>query len=113
MATAKVLAKHGYVVRFIKKSEEYKTKTADAYVDGEQWEFKSPEGSRLVSIERCLRRAKNQSGNIIFDSRRMKNMPDAAIVREILAKAPLIKGIKKIKYIDRRGTCVDIFMNKR
>ena len=108
-ATAKVLALYGYDVEFVRKSNRDREHSADVYIDGEKWEFKSPRSRLLSAVERNLRRAKNQSSRIVFDSRRMKGVPDEAIMREILSKVPLISGISRIIYIDKHGGCIDIF----
>ena len=108
-ATAKILALYGHDVEFIRKSNRDREHSADAYVDGEKWEFKAPKSKFLAAVERNLRRAKNQSSRIVFDSRRMKGIPDKAIMRESLSKAPLISGVSRIIYIDKHGKCIDIF----
>ena len=111
--TAKALANCGHRVEFKKKTEGYKVHSADAFVDGELWEFKAPDGNRLSTVEKNLRRAKNQSSLIIFDSIRIKKIPDFAIEREILAKAPLIKSIERIIFINKHRECIDIYAKKR
>lgn len=108
-ATAKVLALYGYDVEFVRKSNRDREHSANAYIDGEKWEFKSPRSRLLSAVERNLRRAKNQSSRIVFDSRRMKGVPDEVIMREMLSKVPLISGISRIIYIDKHGECIDIF----
>ena len=113
LETAKALANHGHKVEFKKKSEGYKVHSADAYVDGKLWEFKAPDGSKLSTVEKNLRRAKNQSDRIVFDSARMKKIPDVAIQREILAKAPLISGISEIIFVNRKRECIDIYKKVR
>ena len=113
LETAKALANFGYTVEFKKKAEGIKVHSADAYINGVLWEFKAPNGSRLDTVERNLRRAKKQSGYIVFDSVRIKKVPDMAIRREILAKAPLISGIQKIIFINRKRECVDIYKRVR
>ncbi|MBR2998278.1 hypothetical protein IKF34_00660 [Candidatus Saccharibacteria bacterium] len=106
---AEALADAGYMVKFKRKSERYKTSTADAYLNGILWEFKSPTGKILSAVERNLRRCKGQSPRIVFDARRMKKMPDQAIMREILAKAPYVTEVEKIIYINKHGKCIDIY----
>ena len=108
-ATAKSLALCGHDVEFIRKSNRDREHSADAYVDGVKWEFKASKSKLLSAVERNLRRAKNQSNRIVFDSRRMKGVPDESIMREIMSKAPLIRDISNIIYIDKHGKCIDIF----
>lgn len=111
--TAKALANFGYLIEFKKKTERYKTHSADAYVNGVLWEFKSPKSNKLDAIERNLRKAKIQPDRIVLDSLRIKNIPDSAIQREILAKAPLISGIRDVIFINRKRQCIDIYNTKR
>ena len=113
LETAKALASFGHTVEFKKKVEGYKVHSADAYVDGKLWEFKAPNSGKLDTIERNLRRAKDQSGRVVFDSARMKKVPDFAIKREILAKAPLISGIHEIIFVSRKRECIDIYKKVR
>lgn len=113
LKTAKALIKYNHIVKFKRKVEGYKIHTADAFIDGKLWEFKAPNSDKIATIERNLRRAKEQSENIVFDSIRMKKIPDSAIEREIKAKAPLISGISKIIFINRRRECIDIYKKTR
>ena len=113
LQTAKALANHGYTVEFKKKTEGYKVHSADAYIDGILWEFKAPRACKLETVERNLRRAKNQSCNIVFNTIRMKKIPDTAIKRETSAKAPFISNIHKIILINRKRECIDIYQKIR
>ena len=113
LETARTLARYGHVVEFKKKTERYRVSSADVYMDNTMWEFKAPKGNKIDAIERNLRRAKNQSSYIVLDSIRMKKIPDSAIAREIVAKAPHIKGIYKIIFINRRRECIDIYKKMR
>ena len=113
LETAKALANFGHIVEFKKKTEGYKIHSADAYIDGVLWEFKAPNGNKLDTIERNLRRAKKQSNYIVFDSIRMKNIPDLAIKREIISKAPLISNIREIIFVNRKRECIDIYRKTR
>ena len=113
LKTAQALVNHRHTVEFKKKTEGYKIHSADAFVDGKLWEFKAPKSDKLDAIERNLRRAKDQCPRIVFDSIRMKKVPDHAVRREILAKAPYISGIQAVKFINRRRECIDIYKKKR
>ena len=81
------------MVVFKRKKEGYKIQSVDAFIDGKMWEFKAPNGGKLSTIEKNLRRAKLQSKYVVFDSIRTKGIPDYAIKREILPKAPLISDM--------------------
>jgi len=109
LRTAESLSTAGYIVEFIKKSEVDYEHTADVYLDGVLWEFKSPTASSLKAIERNMRRALDQSDKVVFDSRRMKGFPNTAIEREVHACADgRIKGLKRLIYINRKGVVIDI-----
>lgn len=113
LETAKALVNFGHIVEFKKKTEGYKVHSADAYIDGVLWEFKAPNGGKLDAVEGNLRRAEKQSNYVIFDSIRMKNIPDSAIKREILSKAPLISNIREVVFINRKRECIDIYKKTR
>lgn len=108
LKTAESLAAIGYVVEFIKKSEADHEHTADVYLDGGLWEMKAPISSSLKAIERNIRRGLDQSSSIVFDSRRMRGLPDAAIEREVNACVNgRIKGLVHLIYINRKGNVID------
>ena len=113
LETAKSLANSGHTVEFKKKVEGYKVHSANAYIDGDLWEFKAPKSCKLDAVERNLRRAKKQSDRIVFDSVRMKKIPDSAIEREIKSKAPLISSIREVRLINRKRECIDIYRKVR
>ena len=81
--TARSLAMAGMTVEFIRRSEEYRTTSADVIIDGAAWEIKAPKAINPKAIERNLRKASHQAANIIFDSRRMKGASDGIIEREL------------------------------
>ncbi|MBQ3445399.1 hypothetical protein IJG29_01570 [Candidatus Saccharibacteria bacterium] len=105
---AKVLAKNGYNVEFIRKSNREREHSADAFIDGEKWEFKSPNAKHTRTILKNLKEAKWQSDKVILDSRRMKGVPNSAIYREVCNASREIKEIKKLKYISKSSALIDI-----
>ncbi|MCL1876569.1 hypothetical protein FWF74_00800 [Candidatus Saccharibacteria bacterium] len=107
-ATAKALAAVGHEVRFIKKSERDRETSADAYIDGEKWEMKAPRSSKLSAVEDNLKKATKQSDKIVFDSRRMKLVPDRAIERELTSQFHKSNRISQIRFVNRHGEVVDI-----
>lgn len=107
-ATAKTLALYGYNVEFIRKSNRDREHTADAYIDGEKWEFKSPTAKHTKTILKNLKEAKWQSDRIVLDARRMKGVPNNAILREVIASAKQVEGITKLKYISKAGKLIEI-----
>jgi len=59
-------------------------------------------------VEQNLRRAKRQSDKIVFDTYRIKGLPDRAVEREIRAKLKFIDGISEVKLITKRRQIIDI-----
>ncbi len=106
--TAQALARAGYTVQFVKKSEDPYATSADALIDGVLWEMKSPTSGKLRMVERNLRRAAHQSSNIVFDSRRMKNVPDAAIERELRKWSSELSGVSHVLFVNRHGAVIDV-----
>ena len=106
--TAEALACAGYVVKFIRQSEIPYEKTADVLINGERWEFKAPTAANLKAIERNLKRGRWQSSCIVFDSRRMKGLPDKAILREVTKRAFEVPHVDKLLYVSKQGSVVDI-----
>lgn len=107
--TAESLAVGGHTVEFIKKSEVDYEHTADVYLDGVLWEMKAPRGSLMKRVEKNIRRGLRQSKNIIFDCRRMKDLPDTAIERELRTCAGgRVKELEHLIFINRNGKVIDI-----
>lgn len=106
--TAQALARAGYDVEFVKKSDDPYATTADLLINGEPWEMKSPTASNIKAVERNLKRARWQSGNIIFDSRRMKGLPDAAVERELRKWSTELSGVAHVLFVNRHGAVIDI-----
>ena len=105
--SASALAKAGYIVKFVPAHNSFTT--ADAYVDNTLFEFKSPEGSTVRSIQRNIVRAINhQSANIVIDSCRMKNIQDRSIQNFLIARLREGKGIKRLFFVTRDGRLIDI-----
>lgn len=107
-AIAKTLALNGYNVEFIRKSNRDREHSADAFVDGAKWEFKSPTARHTRTILKNLKEAKWQSDKVVLDSRRMKGVPDNAIIREVKASVKIVQEISKLKYISKTGKLIDI-----
>ena len=108
LKTATALAEAGFTVTFIKKSEIDYEKTADVLIDEACWEFKSPTADNLKAIERNLKRARWQSPNIVFDSRRMHRLPENAIRQAVQKQLEKVKGISKLLYVDKQGNVIDM-----
>ena len=108
LKTARALAATGRVVEFIPKSNIAHQRTADVLIDGQKWEFKAPTANNLKAIERNLKRGRWQSSNIIFDSRRMKTLPDKVILREVTKQSSELSGIARLLYVDKHGQVIDV-----
>ena len=61
-----------------------------------------------TAVERNLKRARWQSGNIVFDSRRMKGIPDAAIERELRKWSSELSGVSHVLFVNRHGVVIDV-----
>ena len=108
LKTAQAIIATGKDVEFIRRSEEQHATSADCIVDGLVWEMKAPKSSALRRVQRTLRDAVKQSRNVIFDSRRMKGVPDKAIERELRKWAKELKSLDRLLFVCRGGTVIDI-----
>ncbi len=105
---AQIIANHFKSdVIFIRRGN---SKTPDLYIikTNVRWELKSPIGDGKRNIQNNLRKAKNQSENIIIDVARSRLTEAKAKSRidEYLRKESSI--IKRIKIITKDGAVVDI-----
>ena len=91
LESAKILIRYGHTVEFLKAIDQKGKQTADCLIDGSTWEMKAPKASSIKAVERNLKRGKWQSCRIVFDSRRMKYVPDKAIERELMKRFAEIK----------------------
>ena len=96
---AKVLSKAGYTVEFIANSNT--SKTPDIWLNGVPYEIKSPVSNNIKAVERNLKRANKQSKNIIFDSSRMKRIPDSKIVASIKYRLNHQNTINEVIFINK------------
>ena len=106
--TAQALAAAGLTVEFIRRSEEKRRTSADVIIAGLAWEMKAPKADNVRAVDRNLRRALHQSPNIIFDSYRMKKLPDTVIERELRKYAMEMRSVKHLWFINRRREIIDI-----
>lgn len=108
LLTAKALAQAGYTVEFkVNENIEY-VKSPDILINDERWEIKSPTSSKLLAVERNLKKAYHQSTNIVFDSQRMGRLPDKSICRALITQFKLTKNIKKLLFVNRKRHVIDI-----
>lgn len=105
MRIAKILSLAGHYVEFL--LERNSLPTADIKMDGVEYEIKSPETSKLTSIEQLIRKALKQSPNIIIDAARCKIRSDK-LSRYLIYKCREQKQIKKMSLITKSGQIIDI-----
>jgi hypothetical protein len=108
LATAEALAAAGYIVEFLPISIRKDSKSPDVLMNGEKWELKSPKTDKLSAIERNLKRATKQSGNVVIDSRRMHKLQDRTVQKFLLQKYKQQKTIKQLLFVNRRHQVIDI-----
>ncbi|MBR3594723.1 hypothetical protein IKL45_00585 [Candidatus Saccharibacteria bacterium] len=105
--TAYALADAGYNVRFIPSSTIIGL--ADIYINNTIFEMKAPEGSTTKSIERNIVKAvHHQSGNIVIDTIRMKNVRDKSVQSFLVERLREGKGIQRILFVNRKREVIDI-----
>jgi hypothetical protein len=101
---ARILALAGHRVEFV---PEANIKTPDIYLDRTMYEIKSPISNKVDAVERNITRALMKCPNIIFDSSRMK-VRDDQIMKELVKRRKLGKGLRKLLFINKRGMIIDI-----
>jgi len=109
--TAETLAAAGFYVEFRPESTRAGEHSADCYLNGELWELKAPNGRKMTLVMKNLRRGKKQAHKIVFDTHRIKGLPDTAIERELRSSINRIKTIDQIKFINKRRQIIDIVKN--
>ena len=105
-STAVHLAQFGFDIEFVKPTNTYKAKSADAFIMGSIWEMKAPTTFNKATIKEDFRRAKDQSDRIIFDLRRVKKHADD-VGKQIIA---IFKGkgrVRKLIIIEKNGKVFD------
>ncbi len=108
LLTAKALAEAGYNVEFLATKSTRYEKSPDVLIDGRQWEIKSPRADKLSAVERNLKRATRQSGNIVVDSQRMHKIHDSSILKVLMKKYKQQKTIKRLLFVNRKREVIDM-----
>lgn len=108
LTTAQALAHNGYDVTFLTIKAGSSGKNPDILMMGVKWEIKSPKTDKLSAIERNLKRATKQSGNIIIDSHRLHKLRDVTVQTLLIQKLKQQKSIRRLIYINRKREAVDI-----
>lgn len=107
LTTAMVLVASGKDVTFVIRNEGYKIRSADIFMDGVQWEIKSPTGKSRKTISRHIKTALGQSRCIIIDTSRTKLL-DERIEKWLRDDLLVRKSIKRLKLITKKGEIIDI-----
>jgi hypothetical protein len=106
--TAETLAELGHYVEFRPASNREGEHSADCYVDGVLWELKAPNGKTMKIVSNNLKKARKQSDKVVFDSHRIKNLPDRAVERELRSRISAYSEISRVMFINKRRKVVDI-----
>ena len=108
LKTAEALAAAGYTVEFVRRSEEKRAQSADVLMLGEVWEMKAPRSDKASAIDKNVRKALHQSKWVIFDSRRMKKIPDTTVERELRKSAQTLRSMRRLLFVNRKAEVIDI-----
>ena len=101
-SAAYFLCGKGYDIEVLIPSNTPRNKNADFLINGRIWELKSPQKNRRETIERCFKKASNQSENLLLDLRNIKAIDDKTIkyINHSFLKA---HRIKRLIIIDKNG----------
>lgn len=105
LRVADILALAGHTVEFLPTRTQ---KTADILLDGVEYEIKSPFTNNPKKIIRNVKRALQQSQNIIIDSSRIKGMRDDVLRKLLVSRAKGQKTLKRLLLITKHGQIIDI-----
>lgn len=108
MATARAIADYGMDIEFVARTKGNRAKSADFVADGVLWEVKSPTSDNLRVVQKRLREAIHQSKDVIFDSRRMRRLPNQQIQAEVEKWASCLTSIRRLLYVNRAGEVIKI-----
>ncbi len=105
LRVANILAMAGHVVEFL---PPVKVKRADIKLDNTEFEIKSPITNNPKKIIRNVKRALEQSPNVIIDSARIKGMRDDILRKLLVSRAKDQKTLKRLLLVTKRGQIIDI-----
>ncbi len=105
LRVAEILALEGHKVRFLPTSI---IKTPDIVLDGIEFEIKSPITSNPKKIVRNIKRALQQSNNVIIDAARIKGMSDKMLCKLLIGRAKDQKTLKRLLLITKSCQVIDI-----
>ena len=104
---AQLFAALGCTVELIPTDRSHGRKTADAIIDGLEWEFKTPRGNSTRTIERILKKAHKQSENIVIDTHHV-HLPEELTLRKIRHEAQKYNKHQRIKVILKSKRIIDL-----
>jgi hypothetical protein len=108
VSAAWILARHyNCTIEFLKPLGGYKVRTPDFVMKALEWEVKSPLGDKKRTIRNNLDIAKEQSPNIVIDTRRTK-LKDDWIEAELRRQINIKKRIYCIIMIGKDESVVEI-----
>ena len=102
---AEVLAMNGHKVEFLLEGD---VKTPDILLDGVEYEIKSPESMKAISIERTIKKALKQSPNLIIDISRIKKVNEKKICNFLIKQVRIRKSIKKMLLVTKQEKVIDV-----
>ena len=105
LRAARILALAGHTVEFLPVA---RIKMADIKLDGTAFEIKSPITNNPKKNIRNIKRALQQSPNVIIDSSRIKGMRDDTLRKLLASRARDQKTLKKLLLITKGGQVIDI-----
>ena len=103
--TIDLLLSHGFDIELIVASNQPGSRTPDILMNGVCWEIKSPCGNSKRTLENNLRRASEQSENIIFDLRRIK-LNNLTCIKELEKQFKKRNKIKRMIIIDQKDRLI-------
>jgi hypothetical protein len=103
-ATAERLARAGHDVEFIPRRDT--GKSADAFVDGELWEFKAPTGNGSQTVVGLIRSGREQSSRIVIDLSNSELTVEQAM-QQIDYSLRRYDGLTAIRVITKNGQIID------
>ena len=70
--------------------------------------MKAPRSNKASAVDKNVRKALHQAKRVVFDSRRMKSIPDATVERELRKSAATLRSMRHLLFVNRKGQVIDI-----
>jgi hypothetical protein len=110
VSAAWILARHyNCIIEFLKPLDGYKRKTPDFVMRAVAWEMKAPKGNAQRTIRNNLDQAKEQSPNIVIDTRATV-LPDKWVEAELRRQVTAKKRIRRLIMVTKDEKVVEIRM---